>query len=374
MPLKNASSHYLRLKETARIAQRNRATLFAATAHLVRDFFAAMNAIKTVIFALGLALAPSVLAQAPAVAPPATIAVPAPDSSATATAPKVADIARTAPDATIGQPVPKGYEIQHQVTPIGERAVWMHNALLMPIITVISLFVLVLLFWASYRYRRKGNPIPSKVSHNTLIEVIWTTVPVLILLIIVFPSISLLAAQYKPVGKDALTIKAIGNQWYWTYEYPDNGGFEVVSNMLPDAQAKANGEPRLLAVDNRVVVPVKTQIRLLVTSNDVIHAWYVPAFWTQMDAVPGRVNEASFTVDRIGVYYGQCNNICGARHGFMPITVQAVSAADYAQWVAAHGGTPKGAKPAAAPAEAAPATTAAATTTPAPAAAPVTKG
>jgi cytochrome c oxidase subunit 2 len=343
-----------------------------------------MNAIKTVIFALGLALAPAAIAQAPAVVPaPAPIAVPEPDAApaAAATTPaqpvaKVADIARTAPDPTIGQPVPRGYEIQQQVTPIGKRAVWMHNALLMPIITVICLFVLVLLFWASYRYRLKGNPIPSKVSHNTLIEVIWTTVPVLILLIIVFPSISLLAAQYKPVGKDALTIKAIGNQWYWTYEYPDNGGFEIVSNMLPDAQAKANGEPRLLAVDNRVVVPVGTPIRLLTTSNDVIHAWYVPAFWTQMDAVPGRVNEASFTVDRVGVYYGQCNNICGARHAFMPITVQAVSPADFAQWVAAHGGTPKGAKPGA-PAVVLPntaATSATTTTTPAPAAAPVTKG
>lgn len=344
-----------------------------------------MNAIKTVIFALGLALAPAAVAQSaaeapPTVAPPAVVAVPAPDSAApvavtpAAAAPKVADIARTVPDKTIGQPIPGGFEIQQQVTPIGKRAVWMHNALLMPIITVISLFVLVLLFWASYRYRRKGNPIPSKVSHNTLIEVIWTLVPVLILLVIVFPSISLLAAQYKPVGKDALTIKAIGNQWYWTYEYPDNGGFEVVSNMLPDAEAKKNGEPRLLAVDNRVVVPVGTPIRLLTTSNDVIHAWYVPAFWTQMDAVPGRINEASFTVERPGVYYGQCNNICGARHGFMPIAVQAVSPAEFAQWVAAHGGTPKGAKPAA-PAEAAPATAAAVTApaTPGPAAAPVTK-
>lgn len=353
-----------------------------------------MNAIKTVIFAIGLTLAPAAIAQAPALAPPvvaapAPIAVPEPGAAPAATAAvpakpvvKAADIARAAADPTIGQPVPQGFEIQKQVTPIGKRAVWMHNALLMPIITVICLFVLALLFWASYRYRRKGNPIPSKVSHNTLIEVIWTTVPVLILLIIVFPSISLLAAQYKPVGKDALTIKAIGNQWYWTYEYPDNGGFEVVSNMLPDAQAKANGEPRLLAVDNRVVVPVGTPIRLLTTSNDVIHAWYVPAFWTQMDAVPGRVNEASFTVERPGVYYGQCNNICGARHGFMPIAVQAVTPAEFAQWVAARGGTPKGAKPGAPavvlPNTAAPAasTTAAATapTTPAPAAAPVTKG
>jgi cytochrome c oxidase subunit 2 len=170
-----------------------------------------------------------------------------------------------------------------------------------------------------------------------------------------------------------MTIKAIGNQWYWTYEYPDNGGFELVSNMLPDAQAKANGEPRLLAVDNRVVVPVGVPIRLLVTSNDVIHAWYVPAFWTQMDAVPGRINEASFTVDRPGVYYGQCNNICGARHAFMPITVQAVSPADFAKWVAARGGTPKGVKPGA-PAIVSPESKATQPENLAPAAAPVTKG
>ena len=224
----------------------------------------------------------------------------------------------------------------------------MHNALLMPIIVAISLFVLGLLFWASFRYRRKANPVASKTSHNTLIEVAWTLIPVLILVVISVPSISLLVAQYRPVGKDAITLKAIGNQWYWSYEYPDNGGFEVTANMLPDAEAMKRGEPRLLATDNRVVLPVGVPIRLLTTSNDVIHAWAVPAFWTQMDAVPGRTNEASFTIEKPGVYYGQCNQICGARHGYMPITVEAVSKEAFAAWVASKGGTVKGAKSAAA--------------------------
>ena len=245
-------------------------------------------------------------------------------------------------------PVAQGIDIQPQVTPIGRQALWMHTYVLMPIIVSISVFVLALLFWASWRFRAKANPVPSKTTHNTLIEVIWTLVPVLILLGIAVPSISLLAAQYKPLGKDAITIKAIGNQWYWSYEYMDNGGFEVTANMLPDAEAKRRGEPRLLATDNRVVVPVGVPIRLLTTSNDVIHAWSVPAFWTQMDAVPGRINQTHFLVEKAGVYYGQCYQICGARHGFMPITVEAVSPADYARWVASHkGGVSKGAKPAA---------------------------
>ena len=188
---------------------------------------------------------------------------------------------------------------------------------------------------------------PSKTSHNTLIEVIWTLVPVLILVGIAIPSIGLLAAQYKPVGKNAVTIKATGNQWYWEYSYPDHGGFEIVSNMLTDEQAKASGQPRLLAVDNRIVVPVGVPIRVLTTSNDVIHSFAVPAFWTKMDAVPGRINETSFTVEKAGVYYGQCSELCGARHGFMPIAVEAVSPAAFAQWIASKGGKMPGAKPAA---------------------------
>jgi cytochrome c oxidase subunit II len=298
--------------------------------------------LKAGLFAVGLMLAPATFAQQAA---PAVTASPARAAVAT---PAVAAPAASAPVAGIGQPVAGGLGIQTQVTPNGRDALWMHDALLMPIIVAISLFVLGLLFWASFRYRRKANPVASKTSHNTLIEVAWTLIPVLILVVISVPSISLLAAQYKPVGKNAITIKAIGNQWYWSYEYPDNGGFEVTANMLPDAEAKKRGEPRLLATDNRVVLPVGVPIRLLTTSNDVIHAWAVPAFWTQMDAVPGRINEASFTIEKPGVYYGQCNQICGARHGYMPITVEAVSKEAFAAWVASKGGTMKGEKPAAA--------------------------
>ena len=301
--------------------------------------------LKAGLFAVGLALSPVTMAQP---VTPAVTETPAPAATAQVAAPVVAAPASLAPVAGVGQPVPGGIGIQGQVTPNGRDALWMHNALLMPIIVFISAFVLVLLFWASFRYRKAANPVASKTSHNTAIEIAWTLIPVLILVVISVPSISLLAAQYKPVGKDAITLKAIGNQWYWSYEYPDNGGFEVTANMLPDAEAKKRGEPRLLATDNRVVLPVGVQIRLLTTSNDVIHAWAIPAFWTQMDAVPGRINEASFTIEKPGVYYGQCNQICGARHGYMPIAVEAVSKEKFAEWVASKGGTMKGAKPVAA--------------------------
>jgi cytochrome c oxidase subunit II len=315
---------------------------------------------KSALMAFSLALAAPVLAQEAA-----PVAAPAPVAATTAApAPAVAAPTPLKPVADIGQPIPKGYEIQPQVTKNGEFALWMHNWILMPIITVISLLVLGLLGWVAIRYRRAANPVPSTTSHNTLIEVIWTLVPVLILVGIAIPSIGLLAAQYKPVGKDAVTIKAIGNQWFWSYEYPDHGGFEIVSNMLPDDQAKARGEPRLLAVDNRVVVPVGVPIRVLTTSNDVIHAWAMPAFWVKMDAVPGRLNETSFTVEKPGVYYGQCSELCGAKHGYMPIAVEAVPPAQFAQWVASKGGKMPG-TPEAAPAAAAPAANATETAAPA---------
>jgi cytochrome c oxidase subunit II len=314
---------------------------------------------KVALLSLGLMLAPAVIAQQTGA--PAATAAPAPTP-----APVIAAPAATAPKADIGQPVSGSIDIQPQVTPNGRYALWMHNMILMPIIVGISLFVLGLLFWVAFRYRRAANAVPSKTAHNTLIEITWTLVPVLILLGISIPSISLLAAQYKPPGRDALTIKAIGNQWYWSYEYPDNGGFEITANMLPDAVAKQRGEPRLLATDNRVVLPVGVQIRLLTTSNDVIHAWSVPALWTQMDAVPGRINEASFLIEKPGVYYGQCYQICGARHAYMPITVEAVSKEQFAAWVASKGGTTKGEKAAAA---AAPASVNSAPVPPAPVAA-----
>jgi cytochrome c oxidase subunit II len=204
-----------------------------------------------------------------------------------------------APIAAVGQPVPGHIGIQPQVTDLGQEAQWFHDAMLMPIITVISLFVLGLLVWVIVRFNRKANPVPSKTSHNTLIEVLWTLIPALILVAVSIPSISLLAKQFKPAGKDAVVIKVVGHQWNWSYFYPDHlGDTEILANMLPDAEAKKRGEPRLLAADNRMVVPVDTEIKLVVTSDDVIHSWAVPAFWTKMDAVPGRLNEVTFKVQK----------------------------------------------------------------------------
>jgi cytochrome c oxidase subunit 2 len=247
---------------------------------------------------------------------------------------------RSSPVVGIGQPDGR-MGFQDQVTPIGRQAAWFHNQLLMPLITAISLFVLALLLYVIVRYRRSANPVPSRTTHNTLIEVVWTLVPVLILVAIAVPSIKLLANQYNPPKAD-LTVKVIGNQWYWTYQYPDNGDFEIVSNALSDADAKKRGEPRQLAVDERMVVPVGAVVKLIVTSNDVIHAFGVPAFWTKIDAVPGRLNETWFKAERPGLYYGVCYELCGARHGYMPIAVEVVQPRQFAAWVAAKGGTMPG--------------------------------
>ncbi|HEY0112460.1 MAG TPA: cytochrome c oxidase subunit II [Allosphingosinicella sp.] len=249
-------------------------------------------------------------------------------------------VARTSPDATVGQPT-GAMGFQPQVTPIGQEGLWFHNVILMPIITIISIFVLFLLLYVVVRFRRSANPVPSRTTHNTLLEVVWTLVPVLILVAIAVPSIRLLAHQYSPPKAD-LTIKATGNQWYWTYSYPDHGDFEIVSNMLKDEDAKTRGEPRLLAVDERVVVPVGATVKMIVTSADVIHAWGVPAFWVKIDAVPGRLNETWFKADRPGVYYGQCFELCGARHAYMPIAVEVVQPAQFAAWIASKGGTMPG--------------------------------
>jgi len=250
-------------------------------------------------------------------------------------------------DPLVGVPQDGLYGLQTQVTKNGEFAHWMHNVVLFPVITLISLFVLGLLVWVVLRYRASANAIPSKTSHNTLIEVLWTLLPVLILVLIAVPSIGLLQAQFKPAPAGAVTLKAIGNQWYWTYQYPDHGGFEVTANLLKEQKDVGPGEryrtdadgPRLLATDNRIVLPVGVPIRLITTSNDVIHSWAVPAFWIKLDAVPGRLNETSFTIDKPGLYFGQCSELCGARHAYMPIAVQAVTPAVFAQWIAAKGGT-----------------------------------
>ncbi|WP_136163220.1 cytochrome c oxidase subunit II, partial [Sphingomonas flavalba] len=330
-------------------------------------------------------------APAPAPVAPATVAAPAPITPVAAATPAAAEAPAAAesqaveapapllPDPNVGMPQAGSMQVEHQVTPNGQEALWIHDGVLMPVILGISLLVLVLLIWVMIRYRAAANPVPSRTAHHTVIEVIWTLVPVFILLAIAVPSIGLLAAQFKPAAKDALTIKAVGNQWYWTYEYPDNGGFEVISNMLKDdagpnerKRTDADGPP-LLAVDNRIVMPVGRQIKMIVTSNDVIHSWAVPAFWTKMDAVPGRLNEVQFTVEKEGLYFGQCSELCGARHGFMPIAVEVVSPERFAQWVRSKGGTMPEDAPAAAetPAAEAPATVAAAAATAeAPAAAP----
>ncbi|MFN3519114.1 MAG: cytochrome c oxidase subunit II, partial [Sphingomonas sp.] len=225
----------------------------------------------------------------------------------------------------IGQPTDRLMSIQPQVTKNGQRAMGFHNNILLPLIVIICLLVLVLLVWVVIRYRQAANPIPSKTSHNTIIEVVWTLAPVLILVAIAVPSIGLLSAQYKPAPAGAVTLKAIGNQWYWSYQYPDHGGVEITANMLKEKDEVAAGErfrtdadgPRLLATDNRVVLPVGVPIRLITTANDVIHSWAIPAFWIKLDAVPGRLNETSFTIEKPGVYFGQCSELCGARHAYM---------------------------------------------------------
>jgi len=280
-----------------------------------------------------------------------------------------------APTPGIGQPDGR-MSLQDQVTPIGEEAAGFHDDILLPLCAIISIIVLVLLLWAMIRYRRGANPVPSRNSHNTAIEVIWTLVPVLILVAIAIPSIRLLRHTYSPPPAD-LTVKVTGHQWYWSYEYPDNG-VSFDSYMLKEAsdptrqknqraRTDADGPP-LLAVDERVVIPQGKVVKFIVTADDVIHSFAVPAFWIKQDANPGQVHEAWAKVDRPGVYFGQCSELCGARHGFMPIAVEVVPQAQFDAWVASKGGHKAGATPApaaAAPAAPAPAAAAAAPQQPA---------
>ncbi len=264
-----------------------------------------------------------------------------------------------------GMPTPGGLTFQDQYSEDGKYALWMHDAILLPVITIISLFVLFLMMWTMVRYRRARNPKPSRTTHNTLIEVVWTVVPAFILLLIAVPSITLLAKQYKTPPKDAITIKVTGYQWYWGYSYPDNGDFEIVSNMLDKEEADARGEPHQLAVDNRMVVPAGVPLRIQVTAADVIHSFAVPSLWFKIDAVPGRLNERLLTIEEPGVYYGQCSELCGVRHGYMPIAVEALPMAQYNAWVLAQGGQLAGAEEEAAATPAPAATTAPAETAPA---------
>ena len=242
-----------------------------------------------------------------------------------------------------GMPVAKGIDVQEQFSPIGQQANALHIGLVW-VMALISIFVLALFVYVILRFNKRANPVPSKTSHNTLIEVIWTVVPALILLAIAVPSIGLLSAQYKSPPEDAITVKAIGYQWYWGYAYPDNGDFEVVSNMLDKEEAEARGEPHQLAVDNRMVVPAGVPIRFQTTAADVIHSFAVPSLWFKLDAVPGRLNEKMLFIDEPGVYYGQCSELCGARHGYMPIAIEALPMDQYNAWVLAQGGTIAGAE------------------------------
>ncbi|MGE0658316.1 MAG: cytochrome c oxidase subunit II [Reyranellaceae bacterium] len=229
------------------------------------------------------------------------------------------------------KPVPWQMNFQAAATPVAEKLHELHNWLLV-VITLITLFVMGLLLYVMVRFRESRNPVPSKTAHNTLIEVLWTVVPVLILVGIAIPSFRLLYLQDRIENAD-MTIKAIGRQWYWSYEYPDHGNFTFDSYMVKDADLKPD-QMRLLEVDNAVVVPVDTNVRLYTTASDVLHAWTIPAFGIKIDAVTGRLNESWFRVTKPGTYYGQCSELCGVGHAFMPITVKAVSKAEFDQWIA----------------------------------------
>ena len=242
------------------------------------------------------------------------------------------------PTPGIGMPVEGGLDVQEQFSPTGRYARKFHTALVW-VMAIISVVVLALLLYVMIRFRAKANPVPSRTTHNVGLEVAWTVIPALVLAGIAFPSISLLSQQYRSPPKNAVTIKATGYQWYWGYSYPDNGDFEVISNMLPEGEAPKRGEPEHMGVDNRMVVPAGVPIRLQATGADVIHSFAVPSLWFKIDAVPGRLNERLLTIDRPGVYYGQCSELCGARHAFMPIVVEALPIAQWRAWVRAQGGT-----------------------------------
>ena len=206
-----------------------------------------------------------------------------------------------------------------------------HNNILLPVIIAISVFVLFLMIYVCIRFRASKNPNPSKTTHNVAVEVLWTLIPCLILIVMAVPSFKILYKQ-DTIPKADLTIKAVGYQWYWGYEYPDeNIIFE--SYMIKEAELKEN-QPRLLTVDNEVIVPVNKVVKVLITANDVLHAWALPSFGVKRDAVPGRINETWFKAEKVGTYYGQCSELCGIEHAFMPITVKVVTDEEYAIWLA----------------------------------------
>ncbi|HEY5049139.1 MAG TPA: cytochrome c oxidase subunit II [Rhizomicrobium sp.] len=235
--------------------------------------------------------------------------------------------------ALAARPRPWEMGFQPAATPVMQDIEEFHRFVFY-IIAAITIFVLALLLWIIFRYNSRANPVPSKISHNTLLEVAWTIVPVIILVLIAIPSFKLLYYEADIPHPD-LTVRAIGKQWYWTYEYPQSGDFQFDSLGLSDAAADKAGEPRLLGVDNAVVVPVNRVVKVQTDGADVIHSWAVPSFGVKMDAIPGRLNETWFKALREGTYYGECSELCGARHAYMPIEVKVVSQQVFEAWLAA---------------------------------------
>jgi cytochrome c oxidase subunit 2 len=231
----------------------------------------------------------------------------------------------------LGAPHEMGIGLQAPATELAENLDFVHNMVLLPIITVITLFVLALLLIVVVKFRESKNPVPSKNTHNTLIEVVWTIVPALILVFIAVFSFPLLYKQLD-IPTPGLTVRAIGHQWYWSYEYPDNGNFTFDANLVEKADIQP-GQHYLLDTDNEVVLPIDTDVRIQITATDVIHSWTVPAFGVKHDAVPGRTNESWFNIKKPGIYYGQCSELCGVRHAYMPIKVRAVTKEEFEAWV-----------------------------------------
>ena len=243
----------------------------------------------------------------------------------------MAMLAATAPAALAEQAYDWQLGMQPAASEVRDRIDSLHNELLI-IITAITVFVLALLLWVMVRFNAKRNPVPSKITHNTVLEIGWTLIPVLILVAIAIPSFRLLYFMDK-AEKAEMTLKVTGHQWYWSYEYPDNANLAFDSRVVTDDKGEPAGNPRLLQTDNPVFLPVGTTIRILVSGTDVIHSWFVPAFGVQEYSVVGRVNESWVRIDREGTFYGQCNQICGVNHPFMPIEIHAVSKQEFAAWV-----------------------------------------
>lgn len=239
----------------------------------------------------------------------------------------------------VNGPTDGGWWLPDAATPVMEQVHFVHN-IVMVIITLIVIFVFLLMAYILIRFRESANPIPSKTSHNTLIEIIWTVVPVILLVIIAIPSMNLLYLQDR-LPKTEMTVKVVGNTWNWLYSYPDYENVdEWVSNPLDETQAQEVGQRYLLATDAPLVVPVDTKVKVLVTSVNNMHSWTVPSFGIKMDAVPGIINETWFEVDEEGTYFGQCSEICGIRHYYMPIEVKVVSREEFARFIA-NGGVPE---------------------------------